>query len=215
MSHISAEARAQAGETKKRRTREKLIHAADYVMRGVGMAATVEAIAEEAGVSVPTFYNFYRSRNDLCQEAVGVLVLDQVERADRRSFIATAELFAQLCAERPSLVRAAIFSGITEREDMDDTTSYGGKIPSPPKLHSYPYLEQHLDLEDAPGWLAYLLVDDDIAAAAHPRDDDPMHVERIAKVLKVVATDLFFMAALDYYEDAHLLEDIVRRTAGI
>lgn len=59
----------RAAQTKKRRTRESLFQAALAVMRDRGMDAKVEEIAKTAGVSVPTFYNFYKSRNLLCLDA--------------------------------------------------------------------------------------------------------------------------------------------------
>lgn len=199
---------ARAGETKKRRTREKLIQAADYVMREVGMSATVEEIAEEAGVSTATFYSFYRSRNDLCETAFMVLVLDQVQLADLCDFKATANLFLRLCEQRPALVQAAVHSSLTE--DDDDIPDYGGHIPAPPRLHHYPYLEEHWTMADEGAPLAWLLVDDVIEGQGYPREDDPKNVERIAKVLSMVATELLLSAAHGKAVDAALLEDIVR-----
>ena len=204
----SMSAHARAGETKKRRTREKLIQAADHVMREQGMSATVEAIAEEAGVSVPTFYNFYRSRNDLCSSAFDVLVLDQAQLADQRGFKATADLFVQLCQERPALVRAGVFNALTEHQE--DSESYGGHIPGPPQPRSYPHLDQFISTDGLDGRLAYLLIDDDIASQAVPTEDDTRRLARIATALMMAASQLLIAVASVGQEDTAMLEDIVR-----
>lgn len=80
MSHISAEDRARAAETKRRRTRERLIHAADRVLERDGLNATVEAICTEAGVSAATFYGSFGTREYLCMTAFTELVIANLER---------------------------------------------------------------------------------------------------------------------------------------
>jgi len=187
MSHISPEARAEAGLTKKRRTREKLIHAADYLMRDRGLDATVEAIAKEAHVSVPTFYNFFRSRNHVCAWAFNVLVLDQIQIANNRNFITTAEMFIRLCVDRAALVQATSLWILTEEQlgEEDD-----GSLPRPPRQINYPFLDPYLDDQFITGRLAYLLLDEQIANGAVPVDNDPDADVRAALAVKMVAVEL-------------------------
>ena len=106
----------RAAETKKRRTREKLIHAADAVLRDDGLSATVEAIAEEAGVSTATFYSFYPSRNALCADVFYALVgrvLEQTNTHDR-PFSERVTTLANLTEGRQSLTRAALMGRLDE-----------------------------------------------------------------------------------------------------
>jgi AcrR family transcriptional regulator len=102
--------RKAAGETKRRRTREKLIQAADHVMREQGNDATVEAIAEDAGVSTATFYTFFRTRNELCYEAFTDLVLEPLHKLGiaERPYTESMHLFLQQCEGRSGLVRGAL-----------------------------------------------------------------------------------------------------------
>jgi AcrR family transcriptional regulator len=103
-------ARVQAGETKKQRTRAKLIRAADAMMAEHGMQATVEKIAEDAGVSTPTFYTFYKSRNALCVDTFIELVVDPLEeqRTVNRSLLEGLEALQKLCTKRAALLQAAL-----------------------------------------------------------------------------------------------------------
>lgn len=101
-------AHARAAETKKRRTRDKLIHAADFVMREDGWEARVETIAEEAGVSSPTFYNTFKSRNAVCSAAVESLVLDQLDLLGGIDTLRYLQALSSLTLERQDLVRAAL-----------------------------------------------------------------------------------------------------------
>jgi AcrR family transcriptional regulator len=75
------DARMAAAEMKKQRTRGKLISAVGNVMdfTELGWDASVENIVEAAEVSMTTFYNFYKSRNQLCMDAFGELVLAPLE----------------------------------------------------------------------------------------------------------------------------------------
>lgn len=181
---------SRAGETKKRRTREKLIHACDYVMREQGMSAKVEAIAEEAGVSVPTFYNFYSSRNRLCLDALKEVVFKQLRLADRRDFRVTADLVIQLCDERAALVQAAFIWMLSE-EDQSTSHYYDG---------------------DLTGQLAHLLADEDMQTI-HGEGD--VTVARLGVALNMAATVLLIGIAKGAEVDTALLEDIVRLASGL
>lgn len=103
-------ARQRAGETKKRRTREKLMNAADYSLREYGFDATVEKIAEEAGVSTATFYSFYHSRNELCVDAFISVVVEPLEQAgvEKLPFFEAADALVRRCDDRRNLVRCAL-----------------------------------------------------------------------------------------------------------
>jgi AcrR family transcriptional regulator len=106
-----------AGETKKRRTREKLIQAADRVMRDTRGGATVEAIAEDAGVSTATFYAFFTSRNAVCSAAFVEVVLGPLESAGvgRQPFDQSVDALYKVCGEREDLVRAALIARYEDR----------------------------------------------------------------------------------------------------
>ena len=112
---VVAEAKQQsrqekAAETKRRRNRMKLIHAADDVMHEQGMSATVESIAKAAGLSTATFYTFYTSRNALCVDAFLELVVDVLDDTltDNNTVQDRIEATARLCFQRRSLLRAAL-----------------------------------------------------------------------------------------------------------
>lgn len=110
MSHISAEDRARAAETKRKRTRDKLIHAADRVFEDHGLDATIEAIAEEARMSVATFYNYYDTRNDLCTAAFTELVVAVLEPmiVPAMTLQERLDALAGLVEGREMLTRAAL-----------------------------------------------------------------------------------------------------------
>lgn len=114
--HEALTRQMRAAETKKRRTREKLIQAADHVMREEGFAATVEAIAEDAGISTATYYTFYRSRNLLCLDAfieIVVVPLEELGVADH-PFTESVEALLKQCEDRSALVRAALVGRFEE-----------------------------------------------------------------------------------------------------
>lgn len=114
MNDKQAEARARAAETKKRRTRDKLILAADHELSERGLSATVENIAEEAGVGTATFYSFYSSRNALCIDAFNQLVVDVFDDTvtDSQTVFDRAMAIGRLCVQRPNLLRAALIGRI-------------------------------------------------------------------------------------------------------
>lgn len=114
--------RARAGETKRRRTRDKLIHAADVVLRDEGFGATVEDIAEEAGVSTATFYTFYTSRNLLAVDAFKELVIEQLRRLDtmHRPLKEAMQMVWDQCSERNNLVRAALVGRMEQGSQEGD-----------------------------------------------------------------------------------------------
>jgi AcrR family transcriptional regulator len=112
--------RVRAGETKKRRTREKLINAAAAVMAERGLDATVEEIAEDAGVSTPTFYTFYKSRGALCVDAFTTLVVEVLERTMMPATAITDRVIVarSLAGDHPALLRAALM------ERLENPTVY-------------------------------------------------------------------------------------------
>ena len=100
----------RAAETKRRRNRVKLIHAADDKMREEGLSATVEGIAKAAGLSTATFYTFYTSRNALCVDAFSELVIAVLEETltDNQTVLDRVTATGKLCLQRPYLLRAAL-----------------------------------------------------------------------------------------------------------
>lgn len=148
--------RARSAETKKKRTRAKLIQAVDLVMRDEGLNATVEEIAEEAGVSPPTFYNYYKSLNLLCVDAFEELVLLPIERmpmsasvASERRLYDTAQLILAACHDRRDLVRAAMI-GRLESYDYEARHPYLKLVEAEGFLKAMGY-HHFLDLTDEPG----------------------------------------------------------------
>lgn len=77
---VGAEAELTRGYKKKARTRQQLIEAAlrIYAHKGVGELALNE-LAEEAGVSNGTVYNYFRTREEV-MEAVGVTLAEALSR---------------------------------------------------------------------------------------------------------------------------------------
>lgn len=55
----------RAARTKRLRTRKKLVEAAVFWVNETGIDARAEDIAEDAGVSVATYYNVFKTRADL------------------------------------------------------------------------------------------------------------------------------------------------------
>lgn len=110
--------RVRAAETKKRRTRAKLIQACELMMRDRGMSATVDEIAHEAGVSPPTFYNFYKSRGELCVDAFTELVVKPFETLKGTSLDAEErlEMLVKLCTGRRALLRGALIHRLEDRD---------------------------------------------------------------------------------------------------
>jgi len=111
---------ARAAETKKHRTREKLIHAADDALRDKGWSATVEDICDKAGISSATFYSYYTSRYVLCLDAVLELIVLPLENRGVRAlpFDQSRDAFLKQCAGRKDLVRAALI-GRLEAPGLD------------------------------------------------------------------------------------------------
>lgn len=75
---MTSEAELTRGHKKKARTRQQLLEAAlrIYARKGVGELALHE-LAEEAGVSNGTIYNYFRSREEVLQ-AVGIALAEQL-----------------------------------------------------------------------------------------------------------------------------------------
>lgn len=72
---------ARTAETKKRRTRAKLIQAADEVMSSKGAQdARVEDIAKAAGVSAATFYNTFPSKGAVVLALVEDTIMSELDR---------------------------------------------------------------------------------------------------------------------------------------
>lgn len=99
------------GATKRARNREKLINAAAYVMKEDerGIAASVNDICVDAGVSSATFYTFYKSRNELCADAVGELITrPMIGNRYRNTAAAAIDEFYRLAKGRQNLLAAAL-----------------------------------------------------------------------------------------------------------
>lgn len=116
MSHITPEARSRAAETKRQRTRDQLIHAADRVFEDKGLDTTIEDIAEEARVSVATFYNYADSRNDLCVSVFTELVVAVLEQTvfPAMPLHERIDALAGLVEGREALTRAALIGRLEE-----------------------------------------------------------------------------------------------------
>jgi AcrR family transcriptional regulator len=106
---MNLDPRVRGGETRKRHTREKLLHAADAVMQK-RVEPTVQDIAKYAGVSTATFYSFYTSRNELCADAFIVSVLVPLEAAgvEQQPFAQSVDALVRTCLNRQALVAAAL-----------------------------------------------------------------------------------------------------------
>lgn len=116
---------ARAAETKKRRTRERLIQAAAHVLREEGQSATVDAIAQEAGVSTATFYSFYPSRNALCVDAFTELVVYVFQNSYVPAIDASRriDVLLRLVQGKEELLRAALI-GRLERQGADPPADF-------------------------------------------------------------------------------------------
>jgi len=125
--------RQRAGETKKRRTREALVEAADALIRSDGINVTAEAVAREAGVGVATFYTVFPSRAAMFTEVFRELVsephraaveevLEATARDDgtlpwpdqRRRVTDLVASFGALTSGRNHLVTGALMSRLSE-----------------------------------------------------------------------------------------------------
>ena len=97
---INLEARAQAGERKRERTRAALLEAAMRVIAERGPhAATIEQFTAEAGVSRGTFYNYFPTIDDLVMALMDDLVigLDHQIEATMTEVADPAERMAHAC----------------------------------------------------------------------------------------------------------------------
>jgi AcrR family transcriptional regulator len=94
-------------------------------MRDYGLGATVEEIAEDAGVSVANFYNYYTSRNALAVDAFTTLVVYPLEQAatDRLPFDESVMAVNRLCESRTALVRAALLGRLEYEPSIPDVTA--------------------------------------------------------------------------------------------
>lgn len=114
----------RAADTKKRRTRARLIEAGDELLRReTGAGVRVEDIAAAAGVSAATFYNFFPSKTDLVMSLFEELVLspldNEVLTLDQSGTSIQARIewylkqFDKVAATRSGLVRAAMTARLT------------------------------------------------------------------------------------------------------
>jgi AcrR family transcriptional regulator len=78
---VTYDPRERAAETKRRRTRERLIQAADEVIKEQGIQAGAEAIAQAAGLSTATFYNVFASRETMFRSVWEELVAEPHRQA--------------------------------------------------------------------------------------------------------------------------------------
>ncbi len=105
--------RQRAAETKKRRTREKVVAATlDLFEREAGPAdgPTLEEISEQSGVSIATLYNHFNTKHDLYLEVLTQL-FDPLVRPVRTAIELKAYKSTNLRAEIVSYVcRAAILA---------------------------------------------------------------------------------------------------------
>lgn len=110
-------ARQRSAETKKRWTRERMVQAAARVIAEDGLSFKPEDVAEEAGVSVATYYNVFKSRNDVFRnvfwDTVALPLRDSVHQASPNPRLATLALNLWLNAfETKSIGKAALFRGM-------------------------------------------------------------------------------------------------------
>lgn len=107
----------RAAATKKRRTRERLLAAADKLVRERGIEVRAEDVAVAAGVSVATFYSVFPSKSDMFTVAFRELVLGDMP--DHAGYIDHADALIRYLndlyravADRKSLIRGALLARI-------------------------------------------------------------------------------------------------------
>lgn len=110
MHTMASEEELTRGHKKKARTRQQLLEAAlrIYARKGVGELALHE-LAEEAGVSNGTIYNYFRSREEVLQ-AVGIALAEQLSHQ-----IIAASIGVSRGAERMAIgIRRFVLQAIVE-----------------------------------------------------------------------------------------------------
>jgi AcrR family transcriptional regulator len=158
----------RAAETKKQRTRASLTQAAREVMQRLGMSARVEDIATSAGVSTPTFYNFYKSRNDLCLDAFYVEVAARIDMAaDAVTLNQRIHSVATAYCGHHHLLRAALLSRL-EHLGSSDTFPYLQLMynPNTPSRWSLSYYTD----TDLITYTAWLIADDECLSLGNDQD---------------------------------------------
>lgn len=100
-------------ELNKQHTRERLVGALRELFGETGRFASVEEIVERAGVSRATFFNYYRSKDELLAAVYAELIvgLDQLvaglvssELTTRERIVAVFADFAENCEREPELL---------------------------------------------------------------------------------------------------------------
>lgn len=77
-----ARVRRAPAQARSRRTVRKILEAAEQIVGAAGVeAATTRAIAERAGVAVPSLYRFFADRDAILDAMLGQMVADLDERA--------------------------------------------------------------------------------------------------------------------------------------
>ncbi|NPC96676.1 TetR/AcrR family transcriptional regulator [Nocardioides sp. zg-DK7169] len=119
---MDTRARPGRRELNKLQTRERLLGATRELLAEVGAVTTVEEIAERAGVSRATFFNYFASKDDLLAELYAALLaqMDEVVEGLLVGDLSTEERvvgvfadFGHHARERPSYLLA--FTSALER----------------------------------------------------------------------------------------------------
>lgn len=125
--------RARAARTKRARTRTGLLDAARTKFIDGGWAGTrIEDVASQAGVSVPTAYQHFRSKHTLVAYAYAPLMGAVLDAAQRRSAsgLSTAE---ELEAHLRDLVAMTCENEPLTRVLVEAAQEYTSKVAGPPQ----------------------------------------------------------------------------------
>lgn len=108
-----ADHRARVGHARREKMRERLIEAATLVFAEIGPEAQIEDVVRQAGVSRGTFYNYFRSTEELLHAAVDALASEMVvivgaacdeAAAPPEQFADGLKAFADLAIRHPLLL---------------------------------------------------------------------------------------------------------------
>lgn len=121
----------RAAETKRRRTRERFIQAADKMIQQQGLGVTAEAVASEAGLSVATFYTVFPSRGQMFTEVFRELVLGVLDAPVRyeaagKGLTDYLDDLDKLTKDRKALIAGTLIARLETPAPVVDTTVWIG-----------------------------------------------------------------------------------------
>jgi AcrR family transcriptional regulator len=109
--------------------REELLDAADRIVQRDGPAASMRAMAAEAGITKPVLYRYFGDKNGLLTALADRHTRDLLERlraalrsgADRRSrAAATIDAYLQAIEERPQVYRFLLYGPVAAEAGLPD-----------------------------------------------------------------------------------------------